>query len=160
MSLDGTKFTEAQFPNELSIGHRAFTVLQSTTGAVFLDALQYDSFRNEYGMLLKSNSEGTNYNKVLSDTNRDADGYVDFERLQSVKGVILANQVSNVDAMRRGSKKCVRSLISSDDGSHWSPVKPPQKGQNGNTIECRDKCSLHLHSRTVRNCLQLFSLFS
>jgi hypothetical protein len=154
ISLDGEKFAEAQFPANLRLEKHAFTILQSTTGAVFLDALQNDAFGQEYGTLFKSNSNGTFYVKSLDNSNRDDHGFVDFERLQNVQGVMVMNQITNVDEVRRSDKKHIRTLLSTDDGSQWKTIDPPAKDYYGNPIPCNvregEKCSLHLHGRTVR----------
>lgn len=98
-----------------------------------------------HGALYKSNDNGTFYHLSLDDTNGDANGLVDFEKMQSVDGIILANQVINADELtgNRAVEKRVRTMISWDDGGHWQPLSPPHN------FDCSTKdCTLNLHSRT------------
>jgi hypothetical protein len=70
--------------------------------------------------LFKSNSEGSAFNRVLDNTNRNAVGSVDFEKVEGLDGIIIANQVENVDELNDGSGKFVDkkiiTKISHDDG--------------------------------------------
>ena len=49
-------------------------MLDSNTGGVFLDIAQSQFFLEEYGSLFKSNSNGTFYSRVLSNSNRNERG--------------------------------------------------------------------------------------
>ncbi|CAG8513439.1 13693_t:CDS:10 [Funneliformis mosseae] len=135
ISKDGDTFNEAIFPPDIGVDKQAYTILQSTTGSVFLDAYKSINYGSEYGSLFKSNSKGTAFDKILDNTNRNNRGNVDFEKVQGLDGIILANIVDNVNELGGGSKKIIKTLISYDDGSHWKPLK-----HNGDR--------LHLHSRT------------
>lgn len=99
-----------------------------------------------HGSLYKSNDNGTFYHISLDNTNGNAMGYVDFEKMQGIDGVILANQVMNADDLVGGARdvaKKVRTMISWDDGGQWQPLTPPSK------FDCTGKdCTLNLHSRT------------
>lgn len=145
VSVNGKTFAEAQFPPDQYINRNTFTVLQSTTHSILLNIFKSSGFETAYGSLYKSNENGTFYHLSLDNTNGDALGFVDFEKLQSVDGIILANQVWNTDELIGNPDKIkkVRTMISWDDGGQWQPLSPPKE------FDCTTKdCSLNLHSRT------------
>lgn len=102
--------------------------------------------KREYGRLFKSNSEGTHFSLQLDNTNRNAMQLVDWEKIGGIDGVILANQVTNIDSLARDGEKHIRTLVSFNDGGSWSPIRAPADSN------CReDDCFLHLHSVTDYN---------
>ena len=154
-SIDGRTFAHAAWPANFAIKHEtAYTVLDSSTNAVFIHVTVNSNMGNEYGSILKSNSNGTSYVLSLADVNRNRDGYVDFEKMQGIEGVALANVVSNSPDVDGGANKRIKSVITHDDGSFWAPLPPPatnlddQKYCSGEDVS---KCSLHLHGYTERN---------
>ncbi|KAG1467598.1 hypothetical protein G6F56_004322 [Rhizopus delemar] len=145
VSTDGKTFAEAQFPPGEYVNRITFTVLQSTTHSILLNVFKSLNFGKSFGTLYKSNENGTFYHMSLDNTNGDGTGYVDFEKIQSIDGIILANQVWNTEELVGHSDKLkkVRTMISWDDGGSWQPLSPP------NSINCDSKdCTLNLHSRT------------
>ncbi|KAI8075104.1 hypothetical protein BC940DRAFT_363148 [Gongronella butleri] len=146
VSIDGEHFAEAHFPPGQYIDRETFTVLQSTTHSVLLNIFKSITSGKAHGTLYKSNENGTFYHVALDNTNGNAMGFVDFEKLQGVDGIILANQVMNPEDLVGGGRevaKRVRTMISWDDGGHWQPLEPPRN------MDCRAKdCTLNLHSRT------------
>lgn len=93
------------------------------------------------GSLFTSNSNGTYFTRNLDHTNRGVEGYVDFEQVQNIQGIVLANIVKNAEEVAKSgsiSKKVI-SRISFDDGKFdtWKPLK---------TKEDKD---LHLFSVTA-----------
>ncbi|KAI8370594.1 uncharacterized protein BYT42DRAFT_617135 [Radiomyces spectabilis] len=145
VSINGRTFAEAQFPPDQYIDRNTFTVLQSTTHSILLNIFKSVNFGKAHGALYKSNDNGTFYHLALDNTNGDALGFVDFEKMQSIDGIILANQVMNADELvgNRDVSKKVRTMISWDDGSQWQPLSPPHQ------FDCNGKdCTLNLHSRT------------
>ncbi|KAJ3090965.1 vacuolar protein sorting/targeting protein PEP1 [Quaeritorhiza haematococci] len=145
VSVDGSTFAEAVFPPYLRVEQNAFTLLESTTGGLFMDILQSKIDGAPYGDLFVSNANGTFYTRSLSNTNRNAQGQVDFEKMQGVDGIILANQVLNTAQLASGAKKSIRSMMSFDDGSTWNHIKAPTTDAFGNRIDCGDSCYLNLH---------------
>ncbi|GAA5814583.1 hypothetical protein MFLAVUS_008082 [Mucor flavus] len=145
VSVNGDTFAEAQFPPDQYINRNTFTVLQSTTHSILLNIFKSTTYGTAYGSLYKSNENGTFYHLSLDNTNGDSSGYVDFEKIQTVDGIILANQVWNADELVGSPDKTkkVRTMISWDDGGIWQPLAPPTK------YDCSTKeCTLNLHSRT------------
>ncbi|KAF2277402.1 vacuolar protein sorting/targeting protein 10 [Westerdykella ornata] len=154
-SLDGQTFADAKFPPKLVVDHQtAYTVLDSSTHAIFLHVTVNPRRDQEYGALIKSNSNGTSYVMSLPNVNRNTDGYVDFEKMQGIEGVALANVVANVDAVNGGSKKEKRTLITHNDGVDWQPLQAPAKDSENKPYDCdvrdKDVCSLHVHGYTER----------
>lgn len=65
------------------------------------------NFNQEYGFLFNSNSNGTEYTLSLKYTNRNSMGLVDFEQVQSLDGMLIANTVLNYDKVQSGHPKQV-----------------------------------------------------
>lgn len=157
-SVDGKHFANAQFPYGFNVEPTAYTVLDSSTHAVFVHATTNSEDGQEYGTILKSNSNGTYYVKVLDGVNRNTAGYVDFEKMLSIEGVSIVNRVSNVEEVDHGSSKKLQTFISHNDGGEWSLLSPPTN--DGRTdYQCDGKpaqsqrspgCALHLHQYTER----------
>ncbi|KAK5941466.1 vacuolar protein sorting/targeting protein PEP1 [Knufia obscura] len=157
-SVDGATFAQAQFPRNFFVKHQqAYTVMDSSTHAVFLHVTVNPAQDREYGTIIKSNSNGTNYVKVLDNVNRDHPGYVDFEKMPGLEGVAMVNVVSNVEKVDGGEKKKLKSMISHNDGSDWTLLPPPKQDADGRNYKCvktdqkaTEDCSLHVHSYTER----------
>ena len=155
-SVDGQTFADARFPSNFNVPHKtAYTVLDSSTHAIFLHVTVGAKTNFEYGRIMKSNSNGTSYVLSINAVNRNSDGYVDFEKMQGVEGVALVNVVDNLDEEAAGKKKLLKSKITHNDGSQWALLKAPEKDVDGNNWKCDiskpDECSLHLHSYTERS---------
>ena len=154
-SIDGKTFADAQFPKGFNVPHRtAYTVLDSSTNSVFLHVTVGSMVGFEYGKMMKSNSNGTNYVLSIDAVNRDDNGYVDFEKMQGIEGVALVNVVANLEDENSGKPKKLRSLITHNDGAQWAPLKAPETTDEGKAWGCDvndvEHCSLHLHSYTER----------
>ncbi len=65
---------------------------------------------------MKSDKNGTYYSLSLENANRDERGYVDFEKMQGIRGVALANIVSNTNEVVMGNNKKLKSMITFNDG--------------------------------------------
>ncbi len=159
-SIDGQTFADAKFPPDFDVHHEsAYTVLNSSTHAVFLHVTVNDREGHEYGSILKSNSNGTSYVLSIAGVNRNGDGYADFEKMKGLEGVALVNVVDNVEETKAGSeKKKIKTMITHNDGAEWMLLAPPKTGVEGKDIGCSvdddgqatETCSLHLHGYTER----------
>ncbi|ORY81895.1 hypothetical protein BCR37DRAFT_379793 [Protomyces lactucae-debilis] len=154
-SIDGETFAVAQFPPKFSVDHQqAFTVLDSVTKAIFLHITTNAHKGQEWGSVLKSNSNGTYYVTSLDFVNRDSSGYVDFEKLQGLEGVAVVNTVANhADVLSKGVRKALRTQMTHNDGGVWNYLTPPKTDSEGKGFSCAgslDKCSLNLHGYTER----------
>lgn len=156
VTMDGNEFAETLLPYDLDIEQpEAFTVLGSSTGSVFLHFTSFQENSVAFGSLLKSNTNGTSYVKLQSNVNRNEAGYVDFEKVQGLDGIILTNVVTNADEIKDGSsQKHLRTKITFNDGVDWEYIKPPKKDSSGDSYHCKsnklEHCSLNLHSYTER----------
>lgn len=154
-SVDAENFAAAAFPHGFKIDHqRAYTVLDSSTHSVFLHVTVSDEEDHEYGTIIKSNSNGTSYVMSANAVDRDANGYVDFEKMLGVEGVAMINVVSNYeDKDFLKSDKKLKTMITHNDGAEWDYLPPPTKNGKGKKY-CKgpsDKCSLHIHGYTERS---------
>ena len=158
-SVDGHIFAPAAFPKNFQVDHQqAYTVLDSSTHAVFLHVTVNPNKDRQYGSIIKSNSNGTSYVMSLSGVNRDNDGFVDFEKMLGLEGVAMVNAVDNIKGADGGEKKKLKSMITHNDGAEWSLLPPPKEDAVGGKYKCvnqankaTEKCSLHLHSYTERS---------
>jgi hypothetical protein len=108
----------------------------------------------EYGSIVKSNSNGTNYVLTIGEVNRNKAGYVDFEKMQGLEGVALVNVVANVKETDGGSAKKLRTMITHNDGAEWDYIQRPETPKNFKVEWCDgsgEKCALHLHGYTERD---------
>ena len=164
-SVDGRIFADAEFPPNLDVpDQKAYTVLESTTHAIFLHVTVNNVEGSTYGSIVKSNSNGTSYVLSLNGVNRNDDGYVDFEKMQGLEGVAIVNVVGNLDNLeQKGIPKKLKTMITHNDGAQWTLLAPPTKDSEGNEYyDCTSssgdgnkrtptsKCSLHLHGYTER----------
>jgi len=154
-TLDAEHFAEAKFPPKFFDVHQtAYTVLDSSTHAIFLHVTVNPRPDQEYGSIIKSNSNGTSYVMSLEAVNRNLRGYVDFEKMQGLEGVALANIVANVKDVNNGAKKRKQTRITHNDGSEWERLTPPPKDSDGKAWDCNlnkpEECSLHIHGYTER----------
>ncbi|KAJ2481004.1 vacuolar protein sorting/targeting protein PEP1 [Coemansia sp. RSA 2131] len=157
VSQDGHEWAESHVPLPPGAREDAYTVLESTKYAVFVDV--ESSASSVAGSLYRSNSNGTYYTMSLEHTHRARDGAVDVERVHGVTGVVIANQVSNWDQAQKGDilgrhNLKLRSRISFDDGATWRYLRAPTKDADGQKYACSDsqwqsgECALHVHSVT------------
>jgi photosystem II stability/assembly factor-like uncharacterized protein len=157
-SVDGRIFAAAQFPKNFQVDHQqAYTVMDSSTHAVFLHVTVNPRPDQEYGSILKSNSNGTSYVTVLNGVNRDTPGYVDFEKMHGLEGVAMVNTVANIAKVEKGEKKQLKSMITHNDGAEWTWLPPPKDRAEGGSYKCVSSpnvatadCALQLHSYTER----------
>ncbi|KAI3402982.2 VPS10 [Candida oxycetoniae] len=146
---DGKTFADADFPKDLKVKeHQAYTVLDSSAGSIFMHVTTSSEDGFEYGTLLKSNSNGTYFVTSLEYVNRNKVGYVDFDRIEGLEGLIMANVVAN----HRNEKapKRLQTLVSRNDGSEWDYLVPPAGGNYKCSGSSLSKCALHLHGFTER----------
>ena len=154
VSVDAKTWAKAQFPHASSakLRENAYTLLESTTHSLAVDVVLQD--RSTIGTLFISNSNGTFFVETLKDTNRNAIGYVDYERIYGVEGIGMSNIVANAQEVEsRGASKKLRTMITFNDGSSWTPIRPPSEDVNGQKIPCdpsdTNNCALHFHSVTA-----------
>ncbi|RKO98572.1 hypothetical protein CXG81DRAFT_7295, partial [Caulochytrium protostelioides] len=130
------------FPKGQQLTRQGYTVLESPMGSVLLNVLlrtaRGTSKRGNYGILFKSNYNGTFYQVADPAIHQNALGYVDFERLEGLPGAVFINTVLNPMGVRRGDPARIVSRLSYNDGVDWQPLRTA----GGDAI--------HLHAFTER----------
>jgi len=150
VSVSGSTFAPAHFPQKYSVGTSGYTALQSDTHAVFLFVTASERSDAEYGRIMKSNANGTYYVTSIENVNRDKDGFTDFEKVQGIQGVSLVNVVSNINELEKEDKK-LQTRITYNDGADWVSLKVPVHDYDGRTFACQgEDCGVHLHSFTEK----------
>lgn len=154
VTTDGSTWHKGLFPHGHGLRENAYTIVESTKHSILVDVLTDPGATS--GTLFTSDSRGTNYVKSLEHTNRNAQGIVDFEKLEAIEGVALANIISNpTEVEGRKEEKKLKTKITMDDGGHWSFLQAPKKDADGDNVKCDvsdvTSCSLHLHSVTQLN---------
>lgn len=156
-SVDAEIFAPARFPQKLPVSHHdGYTALDSSTHSIFLHATVNGRPEQEYGSIIKSNSNGTSFVMSLENVNRNGEGYVDFEKLLGIEGAAVANVVSNVKDANQGKLKQRKTLMTHNDGADWSLISPPEHDRENQKYDCvkeskkTEECSLHLHGYTER----------
>lgn len=135
----------------MRIENRAYTVLESSTDSVFLHVTMNNADRKEWGSIFKSNSNGTYYGLSVEHVNRNAAGYVDFEKMLGIDGIAVINVVSNPTEANISGRKKIQTRITHNDGGTWKPMNPPAKDSLGTEYDCRSTaCSLQIHGYTER----------
>ncbi|KAJ7355652.1 vacuolar protein sorting/targeting protein 10 [Mycena albidolilacea] len=152
VSLDGVKFAAGKFPPSMHPEAHAYTVLESSTGSLFLHMTMSEAPDPYWGNILKSNSNGTYFGLSIDYVNRDDRGFVDFEKMIGLDGIALINVVANPHEAAISGRKALQSRITHNDGGTWKPLVPPQKDSLGNKYACDSvKCALHIHGYTERS---------
>lgn len=152
VTADGETFAAAEFPNDFKVeAQTAYTILESGSHSIFMHVTTDKLENHERGALLKSNSNGTSYVLSLNEVNRNTQGYVDYDRIETIEGVLIANTVNNPSS---SEPKKLKTQISFNDGSQWSYLVPPAIDSEGKKYKCGGsslaKCSLNLHGFTER----------
>ena len=143
---DAKVWHRAEF-GEHRLEEDAYTLLESTNYSMQVDVLVTKPM-SPMGVLLTSNSNGTFFSKNIEHTNRNVRGYVDFEKIQNIQGIVMVNVVDNWEEVERDwvAEKKLKTQISFDDGRTWEALKDD------------DDDELHLHSVTdQRNLGRIFS---
>lgn len=136
VSTNGKDWKRGIFPHGSGLKENAYTIVDSTPYSILVDVLT-DPESNS-GTLFTSDSSGTKFVKSLEHTNRNAAGIVDFEKLENVEGVAVANVLVNWDDFSGGvkSERVVQSRITFDDGGKWQSIQAPAKDWQGKDVKC------------------------
>ena len=116
VTLDGKYFAEAKFENGFAVKD-GYTVLDSSTGNIFVHLIRSSNPGNEFGSLFKSNWNGTFYHKTIDYVNQNRGGYIDFEKVHGINGTMIINTITNVDGMQHGEQKELATMLSTNDGN-------------------------------------------
>ncbi|KAJ7493393.1 vacuolar protein sorting/targeting protein 10 [Mycena galericulata] len=152
VSMDGVRFATGMFPPSMHPETHAYTVLESSTGSLFLHMTMSEPPHPYWGNILKSNSNGTYFGLSIENVNRDERGFVDFEKMIGLDGIALINVVVNPDEAVLTGHKELQTRITHNDGGTWKPLTPPKVDAQGNKYECQStSCTLNLHGYTERS---------
>lgn len=160
------KFQTALLPVDLT--EHSYTILDTSEGSVFLHVNHAPFDTNApTGHVYISDWSGTRFSLSLPYNHRSPDGKCDFEKVEGLEGIYLANFIDedaseastaeNFDSQSgeqahggASQRKHLRAktVITFDKGGIWSYLEPPTKDTNGNAIKCDQGCHLHLHGIT------------
>ncbi|KAI9364921.1 hypothetical protein DFJ73DRAFT_956149 [Zopfochytrium polystomum] len=151
VSTDGEKWVKGSFENDEQIPDYGYTLLDSSSGSIFLQVFSSRRIGAEYGALYRSiSNDGTKFKVSLEKVNQDAKGYTDYEKLLGVPAIAIANEVINAEKVDAGVAKKIRTKMTFDDGVSWVDLKPPATDSQGNSYNCNSDCHLNLHHFTER----------
>ena len=124
VSDDSKTWHRAEFGDH-KLEEDSYTLLESTNYSMQVDV--QTSKGTPMGVLLTSNSNGTFFRTDIEHTNRNIAGFVDFEKIQNIQGILLLNVVDNWEDVSRKwlAPKKIKSKISFEDGrkGSWKPLK-------------------------------------
>lgn len=132
VTTDTETWHHAEFGDH-KVEQDAYTILESTNYSIQVDVMT--SKYTAMGTLYTSNSNGTYFTKNVEHMNRNERGFVDFEKIANIQGVVMINVVDNwEDYEKKGSGKKLKSKISFDDGRTFKKLR----------IKGKDDKELHL----------------
>ena len=138
-TTDGSEWHRALF-GQKQIDADGYTVMESTNYSIRVDVMEGGGgpFNPApMGTLFSSDSNGTYFTSMQGYTNRNGFGFVDYERLDNIQGVALANIVANPDAvLERNQPKQLQTMITFDDGRSFNHLRGRRDDRKG---------ELHLH---------------
>lgn len=117
VSYNGYDWDKVMFPSDVKLSKK-FTIVESTSNEFFVDVKYPNS---NVGQLYGSSVNGSYFYKNLDYTNGDSYGNVDFERVDGIAGVALANVVEN--GLATDSTPKIKSKITFDQGNSWNSLK-------------------------------------
>lgn len=130
------------------------SILDATSEQVYLQ-IHPEGDHAKYGDIYTSDASGRLYSLSLENNVRSQNGQSDFQKVEGLEGIVLANvydsQIINsiqVGATIRGLDEYKKTMITFNKGSVWQPLKAPIFNAKGGLIRCesQDSCHLHLHS--------------
>jgi len=169
------KFQKAKLPVEVL--EHSYTILDTSEGSVFLHVNHnIQSGGTSTGNVYISDASGMSYSLSLPFNHRDKGGKCDFEKVEGLEGIYLANfvdedekdkeaQSSEQAAVSVGEQKKsrknrgtnkdkakIKTVITFDKGGIWSYLDAPSVDAKGNPTNCKgggdQGCHLHLHGIT------------
>jgi hypothetical protein len=96
---------------------KPYTVLESSTGALFIHMVTTSTEHRSWGHVVKSDSNGTYFGLSLRNVNADR-GFVDFEKIIGLAGIALANVVANPEEAVLTGIPALQTRITHNDGLH------------------------------------------
>ena len=158
-----TRFDLLQLPVELT--QHSYSLLDSSEGSVFLH-INHMGAEAKMGMVYASDASGVAYSLSLPNNRRNANGVCDFEKVQGVEGIYIANFIEEQQQMiapphegmseqsatppqeQLKVEQLTKSVITFDKGAEWVFLKAPEHDAHGKKYECVGACHLHLNGVT------------
>jgi len=155
-------FERARLP--VVLREHSYTILDTSEGSVFLHVNHQPFQEGAYaGHVYVSDWSGLLYTLSLPYNARSADGKCDFEKVEGIEGIYLANFIDeddmdqweaqerkrgrSPDKNTRKNRLRTKTVITLDKGAKWDFLTAPKVDSQGKSIECTG-CSLHLHGIT------------
>ncbi|KAH8113722.1 hypothetical protein DFH11DRAFT_1544928 [Phellopilus nigrolimitatus] len=159
--LDGKNFATGVFPptlrpqdHESPLRNPAYTILESSTKSVFMH-LTTSEFPSPYwGVIMKSNGNGTYFGISADNVNRNDRGFVDSEKMIVLDGIALINVVTNTESAAITRRKELSSWITHNVGGFWKPLTPPKTYSLGQRMHKPSSASIFLHALNLPNDLR------
>lgn len=167
------QFTKAKLPVEVL--EHSYTILDTSEGSVFLHVNHnIQSGGASTGNVYISDASGLSYSLSLPFNHRDKGGKCDFEKVEGLEGIYLANfvdvdekdrenfseQQTDAQGEKHKSRKNrkqkdrakIKTVITFDKGGIWSYLDAPATDAKGVATDCKgggdSGCHLHLHGIT------------
>lgn len=151
-SNGGQAFTQVKMPYQ--IRQHSYTILDTSEDQVFLH-VNHEGDGAAWGNVYISDAIGQRYSLSLPHNRRDVNGKCDFEKVEGMDGMYIANFINNpvyrdLDDMTEDPPAAViRTVITFDKGAVWGYLRPPTTDSLGYDTHCTaEDCSLHLHGIT------------
>lgn len=151
VTTDSTNWKRAHFPHDSNPKFNdayGVDIMETMSLSLVVDIPQSYMSRN-LGTLFVSDSNGDYFVESLKNTYRSDTGTVDFKGMAGIQGIGLASQVANGREVGRYIEPKLKTLITYDHGSSWSPLEPPSHDMHNLPYQCHanatQDCSLHLH---------------
>jgi hypothetical protein len=149
----------------------SYTFLDTTEGSVFLHINHFGEY-SKYGHIYISDEKGVNYSGSLRYNVRGEGGQCDFEKVNSLEGLYIANvfdpeymkdaeqeieetEIEEQEGMEEKKikkaeahnayKDFITSVITYNKGGSWHRIKAPDRDQEGKKYDCEGECYLNFH---------------
>jgi hypothetical protein len=157
--------------NSKKYREHSYTFLDTTEGSVFLHINHFGQY-SKYGHIYISDVQGVNYSQSLRYNVRTNNGQCDFEKVNSLEGLYIAN-VFDADYMKDAEqeieeeenqeeagmdekktkksetkdnfKDFITTAITFNKGGSWHRIKAPDRDSEGKKYDCEGDCYLNLH---------------
>jgi len=144
-SDDGSTFHRAILPRGVSVGdidQRQF--LEDENGVIWIVVNPGAQKKNksQKGNLYTSDAEGFEFSLVLRDVHT-YNGYWDVDLISFMEGTLYANTLLDESSVK------LRTKITYNNGDTWESLEAPDRDVDGQKINCRGQCSLHLFGITT-----------
>ncbi|KAA0154607.1 hypothetical protein FNF27_01514 [Cafeteria roenbergensis] len=127
LSSDGGRHTRlVGMPYD--IRQHSYTILDTSEGTVFLH-VNHLGEKSKWGNVYASNALGTNFSLSLPYNRRDENGKCDFEKLQSLEGVYVANYYDNADEIEAADQHFIGSSSMGQDSTPSSKAAASKGGK-------------------------------